>query len=692
MKKTIIMLSALVFTISAATAQENPKVKKSDFVTSASQDGTQAWKNAKKATRKYRHHEKGYYQEALPLFQKASEYNEDNAAILYKTGISELKCSQNASALKHLQAAYDQNSNVTTDILYWLAVAKQRNNLFAKAKDDYNEYLDALDTKKREKVNEDVQRKIQECENGIALLKKPKLALRQKIEGSLNTTAPEYSPLFSNLDSAIYITSRRSKKEGNSSNKKSLTNHQYFEDIYASHPENGKYGEAKNAGKRLNTKLNDASVTINTSGQQMVVYRGKKGRGNLYVSVNKNGTWKRNEKVVAKINKKKDKETAFTFSSDSSLIYFASDRKKGLGGFDIWYCQRKPNGKRYGKPINLGAPINTPYDEDCPSFGSGDTVLYFASNNEKSVGGFDIFKASSDGNAWKEPVNLGLGVNSGDDEKFFNIVPGSTRIAYYASKNAESVGDYDIYKSLILTNIKKPLPALPIPAACVYAQEPALPLESPEVIKTMRLTVIDGTITDFEGEKNLPAKIEIYDTQTNEIIQTVNTDPSTGKYTVMLPSGKNYGMSVQSDGYFFHSENFNIPSTKGYQQIQKDIRLLSMDPGSKVVLNNVFFDSGKSNLRPESYGELNRLAEVFKLYEHLVVEISGHTDNSGSRATNQRLSLARAKAVVDYLVSIGVPQSRLIAKGYGPDQPRDTNRTAEGRQNNRRVEAKIISK
>ncbi len=691
MKKAILILSAAIISISTAIAQENPKLKKSDFLTSQSQEGSDAWKAAKKATRKYRHDEKGYYQEAVPYFQKAIEYNEDNAAILYKTGISELKCSQNAIALKHLQAAYDANANVASDIMYWIAVAKQRNDLFAKAKSDYNEYLDGLDTKKRDKVNDDVQRKIQECENGIALAKKPKLAIKQKIEGNINTVAPEYSPLFSNLDSAIYFTSRRSKADGNTTKRKSLTNHQYFEEIYMSHPDNGKYSDAENAGKKLNTKLNDATVTLDITGTKMIVYRGKKGRGNLYMTINKNGTWKKNQRLVAKINNKKSKETGFSFSNDSSLLYFASDRKKGYGGTDIWYCERKSNGK-YKKPVNIGAPINTQFDEECPSFGAGDTVLYFASNNDKSVGGFDIFKASASGKFWKDPVNLGLGVNTGDDEKFFNIVPGSTRMAYYASKGVGSQGDYDIYKSLILGNIKKPFPVFPTPVACYYSKEPALPLEGPEVIKTMRLTVIDGIVTDFEGEKPLPAKVEIYDTQTNEIIQTVNTDPSNGKYTVMLPSGKNYGMSVQSEGYFFHSENFNIPSTTGYQQIQKDIKLLSMDPGSKVVLNNVFFDTGKSNLRPESYGELNRLADVFKIYDRLVVEISGHTDNTGSRAANQRLSLARAKAVVDYLVSVGVPQSRLIAKGYGPDQPRDTNKTAEGRQNNRRVEAKIISK
>ena len=116
-----------------------------------------------------------------------------------------------------------------------------------------------------------------------------------------------------------------------------------------------------------------------------------------------------------------------------------------------------------------------------------------------------------------------------------------------------------------------------------------------------------------------------------------------------------------------------------------------MDPGSKVVLNNVFFDTGKSDLRAESYGELDRLAQIFKLYPNIVIEVSGHTDNQGNRQYNIQLSQKRAEAVREYIISQGVEPERIVAKGYGPDVPRDSNATEEGRQNNRRVEAKILS-
>ena len=117
---------------------------------------------------------------------------------------------------------------------------------------------------------------------------------------------------------------------------------------------------------------------------------------------------------------------------------------------------------------------------------------------------------------------------------------------------------------------------------------------------------------------------------------------------------------------------------------------MSIDPGSKIVLRNVFFDVNSATLKPESYPELNRLAEILKRYPGIVVEISGHTDNTGSFKYNMKLSQRRAESVVMYLISQGVPSSALVAKGYGPTQPVASNKTAEGRAQNRRVEAKIL--
>ncbi len=690
MKKSVLITALLLivgFQI-PAFAQQKPKISKSEFLISP-ENAKETWRNVKKGNRHYRHLKSGHLKIAEGYYKEALEYNNANPALLYRLGVCELATSHDIGALAHLSEAYDMGgNNLAQDCQYRLAIAKQRNNEFNDAYSDFESCTEMMKKRLAKSLASDIElRKIQ-CENGKRVAKESDKALKRELPGQVNTADAEYSPLFSNIDSALYYTTRTYSI----SHKRNPANYELYEDIFVATPTNGVWSEGQNAGKPLNKKRNDATAAISNTGSDMIIYRGKKGNGSLYsTEKKKNGNWKRPKRNV-KINKNLSKELNISFSNDSSMLVFASDRvKDNLGGFDLYYCTRNQRGK-WSKPKNFGAPINSKYNETSACFGAADTVIYFSSNGEYSVGGYDLLMSVKRDGQWQTPQNLGLGVNSGDDEQYFTLIPGSERMGFYASKMPGGKGNYDIYRIMVLTKPLVQLPALPPLTAVNAAKEPVLPLEDPAVIKTMRMTIVKGVVTDWDSTKFLEAKIEITDNATNEVIETITTDAATGAYTVMLPSGKNYAMTVSSPGYMFHSENFNIPAATKYQEIEKNIRLLSMDPGSKVVLNNVFFDTGKSTLRPESYGELNRLAEVFKLYPKLVIEISGHTDNQGSKATNNKLSLNRAKAVVDYMISIGVEKSHLIAKGYGPSQPRDTNKTPEGRQNNRRVEAKIISK
>jgi len=159
-----------------------------------------------------------------------------------------------------------------------------------------------------------------------------------------------------------------------------------------------------------------------------------------------------------------------------------------------------------------------------------------------------------------------------------------------------------------------------------------------------------------------------------------------------LPSGRNYGINVSHDSYLFHSENFDIADTTDYQEIVKDILLQKIEVGTKVVLRNIFFDYDKATLRPESAAELDKLIAILMKEPMLRIEISGHTDNKGSHEYNKKLSEGRAKTVVDYLVEHGIKRDRLEYAGYAFDQPISDNDTEEGRQLNRRVEFKVLSR
>ena len=171
---------------------------------------------------------------------------------------------------------------------------------------------------------------------------------------------------------------------------------------------------------------------------------------------------------------------------------------------------------------------------------------------------------------------------------------------------------------------------------------------------------------------------------------TFNSNSFTGKYLTSLPAGKNYGIAVKRDGYLFHSENFNIADSAAFQTILKDISLKKIQVGSTIVLKNIFYDFDKSTLRPESTSELERLLKLLNEMPNLKIEISSHTDSKGTNEYNFKLSDNRAKSVVNYLISKGIGNDRLVAKGYGEEKPVSTNETNEGRQLNRRTEFKIL--
>jgi outer membrane protein OmpA-like peptidoglycan-associated protein len=226
----------------------------------------------------------------------------------------------------------------------------------------------------------------------------------------------------------------------------------------------------------------------------------------------------------------------------------------------------------------------------------------------------------------------------------------------------------------------------------VVAPQKLLSVEPAVVINQAGATILKGIISDQLTQQPLEADIELIDNVKNELIATFKSNSKSGRYLVSLPSGKNYGIAVKHPDYLFHSENFDIPLSSGYQEIEKNVQLKKVAVGSKIILRNIFFDFDKATLRPESTNELERLIQLLKDVPTMRIEISGHTDGKGSDEYNLKLSDNRAKAVVEYLSSHSIAANRLEYKGYGKNQPIATNDTDEGRQLNRRTEFKILSK
>jgi len=691
--KNILIAFLLISFASPVFSQDFIRVKRNNFKIVGEEEGfREAKKMLRKGDSKFRRDTRGGYTDALTYYLKASDYNEDNARLNYLIGISYLKSADKKKALKYLENAdLLSDEGVTKDIKLWLGVALKQNYKFSQAITHFENYFESLEPRDREKQKGSVDKLIFECTSGIDLMEKPVRCFIDNLGNGVNTPMPEYSPVFNMHDSVLYFTSRRENTTGG---RKNGFTDEYFEDVYVSYKKGGKWRANEQMPKRvINTKGNDAVVDVSGDGYELCIYRGKKGEGELYNSPYRNGKWQKNHKM-RKINTRKGRESSVSITPDSLFLFFISDRKGGQGGKDIWMSMRTQNGDKWQKPENLGPEINSPYDEETIKVSSDGKSLYFSSKGHNSMGGYDVFisKRNDDG-TWSEPKNAGYPINTPDDDINFMMTP-DLKTAYYSATRDSGFGDKDIYQIRFLGKEKPVLLAEGEDdyIACILRPVSESEIEKPVNIKIIQLSMFKGTVTDAYSGKPLEATIELVDNATGDVVKVVTSYAATGAFSVPLPPGKDYALTAGAPDYFFHSESFTIADTSIHEVIQKDIQLQPMGIGAKIVLNNVFFDSGKSKLRPESFTELQRLVKILQLYPNLVVEISGHTDSKGSASYNQKLSQRRAQACVDFIVSEGIKSSSVVAHGYGEDQARADNTTEEGRQLNRRVEAKILAK
>ncbi|MEO6633541.1 MAG: OmpA family protein, partial [Mucilaginibacter sp.] len=354
-------------------------------------------------------------------------------------------------------------------------------------------------------------------------------------------------------------------------------------------------------------------------------------------------------------------ESQPSISADGKTLYFVSNRKGGYGGYDIWKSALTDKG--WGEPENLGPNINTIYDEQSPFIHPDDSTFYFCSNGWPGLGGKDLFmsRLSKDGK-WQKPENLGYPINSSGDENGLTLTANGS-YAFFSSNNLNGFGGYDIYT-----------------------------FELPPNLRPNLVTYVKGTVNDAKTKAPLEAAVEIIELQKNQSVFQDYSDADRGDFLATLTAGKNYGLNISKEGYLFYSANFSLVGHEPKTAFNIAVLLDPIEIGNKVVLNNIFFDTNKFDLKPESVAELQQLLSFLTLNPTLHIEISGHTDNVGNDQLNQTLSENRAKSVYQYLIDNKIAATRLVYKGYGKTQSIAPNDTDEGRQKNRRTEFKIIAK
>ncbi len=215
-------------------------------------------------------------------------------------------------------------------------------------------------------------------------------------------------------------------------------------------------------------------------------------------------------------------------------------------------------------------------------------------------------------------------------------------------------------------------------------------VELPEELKPKPSVVLSGVVRNAKDESLIGAWVLVEDIQTGELIATAKSNSESGEYLVVLPSGRDYSVSANKEGFFFYSNKFEVPESAKYEEIKKDIKLEPIEKGARVVLNNIFFETVSAVLTQESYIELSKAVDLLNANKKMIVEVGGHTDNVGSDEANLKLSHDRAKSVRDYMVKAGIASERLQAKGYGETQPVADNETEDGRKANKRTEFVIL--
>lgn len=492
---------------------------------------------------------------------------------------------------------------------------------------------------------------------------------------AINTEYPEYFPTIT-VDGRTFLFTREIPNDSRSPRGQ--------EDFFVSTlSEKNIWTKAVPMPPHINTPKNEGAPTLSADGRTLIFVAcadetgdygpGREGFGScdLFITKRIGNQWTKPINLPGNVNTF-HWESQPSLSSDGKTLYFV--RRVGKRGArmrsDIFQSTLQADGT-WGKAVPLPDNINTQLMETSVHIHPDGRTLYFASNGHVGLGGYDIFMTQKqpDG-SWSDPVNLGYPINTENDENSLLVGPDG-EIAFFASDRPGGYGDLDIYF-----------------------------FEMPEKYRPTPTTHFEGLVFDAITRRPIGGKFELIDIETGEQVIQSEADKVNGEFMVALPIGKTYALNVTFPGYAFFSKNFDMVSTEDLQAVRMDVPLIPFGSGGSVTLANVFFDLAKATLRKESYVELNKLVSFLQENPSVKIEIGGHTDSRGDKASNQKLSEERAKSVYDYLIEKGIDNARLSFRGYGSSNPIYTDEEIaelktekekeKAHQENRRTEYKIL--
>jgi len=459
---------------------------------------------------------------AIPVYKQLLKQEPANVDYNHKLGLCYLYTNINKTlAIPYLETASKQEK-AETKVWFDLGMAYQYAARFDDAIKAFTKFKTLITPKDKDYERADHQ--IETCNNGKEFIKHPVNVTFQNLGKEINSEYPDYYPFVTPNESFIVFTSRRKDNIGGQVE----VDGYYSSDIYMSAPQNDVWTKPKNMGALVNTRYDEQAVGLTPDGQMMLMYIDHiDSLGNIYSSINKNGTFQRMKKLNANVNS--DFETAGSINADGNVIFFASKRDGGLGETDIYMSRKLPNGL-WAMAQNLGNVINTKYKEDFPQIAPDGKTLYFSSQGHDGMGDYDLFQSTwnEEENTWSTPKNLGYPVNSAGDDRCISFTQ-DNRVAYISAARDGGYGDLDLYRVKFNDSEDK-------------------------------YTVLQGFVKTSDSTSTTPidAIVTIEDLKNKDVPPyTYMPNTKNGKFIMALPPSK-YQVTIESEGYKTLTEVFFI--------------------------------------------------------------------------------------------------------------------------------------
>lgn len=616
-------------------------------------------------------YERKQFATAVPMLQKEyarAKTRSERGQLAYQLADSYRRTGQDEQSLEWFKTAYDNNAG--PDALKGYAYALKKLERYAAAREQFK----ALGIEIGSPY--EYRKEITACNVAEGWLKEMKEGNGWMVEATaFNSPQNDFSTMYA-PDGRLVFTSDRAISIGPdnyawTSNK--------FMDLFIVEPDGA---SAQEFDLQLNTPGNEGTACFNRAGTEVYfvraagAYKGDDAFCKIYVSMrNPEEAW--SEAVPLPFQKEKLNYLHPALAADGITLYYACNDPEGWGGYDIWSVKRSAQAESgWETPKLLSRSVNTTANELFPSL-EADT-LYFASEGHTGMGGLDIFRTyKTERSAWASPQNLKAPINSGADDFGLTVAarqipkspnPPILKSGYFTSNRPGGRGNDDIYRFE---------QRVPPPKPPKVDTTPAQPLAYKMLLDGYVLEKIftnpDDPNSKVLGRKPLAGATVVAEFGSKKQTFVVGPD---GYFRLELAENMDYNFTATLNGYLSNSTKF---STRGIardpanpvQTFEVEVVLDKIFSGREIVLENIYYDYDKWDIRPDAEPTLNRLAEVLRQNPGIRIQLGSHTDCRGNDSYNQDLSQRRAQSAVNYLISKGIVAERLSALGYGEAQPAD---------------------